>query len=327
MSRPVPYAADLKSIRAAAARIADAAHVTPVMTSSALDELAGRPLYFKCENFQKMGAFKFRGACNAIHLLDRSVANRGVVTHSSGNFAQALALAARSAGIPAYIVMPSSAPAVKQRAVAGYGGQITLCAPNLEARAEAAARVQRATGATLVHPYDHPDVIAGQGTVALEFLAQVPTLEGIIAPLGGGGLLSGITLAARELKPELAVYGAEPSGADDAYRSKRAGRWILQSSPDTIADGLLTSLGEWTWPVIRDLVTDVFVVDDDAILRAMRLIWERMKIVVEPSAAVPLAVVLSAPFQANCTREPIGLVLSGGNVDLDSLAWGPTERG
>lgn len=321
MTDPYRYAADLSSIQAAAARIADVAHVTPVLTCSALDELAGCRLFFKCENFQKMGAFKFRGASNAVQLLDDEAAARGVVTHSSGNFAQALALAARTRGIPAHIVMPSTAPAVKQRAVAGYGGQITLCEPTLDARTESAARIQRATGATLLHPYDHPDVIAGQGTVGLEFISQVPSLDAIIAPLGGGGLLSGVTLAARALLPDISVYGGEPSGADDAYRSKRAGHLILQTDPNTVADGLLTSLGEWTWPVVRDLVSDVFVVGDAAILSAMRLIWERMKLVVEPSAAVPLAVVLSKPFRQRCQHHHIGLILSGGNVDLDSFSW------
>jgi threonine dehydratase/serine racemase len=321
MSVPPTYAADLASIRAAAGRIAGAAHITPVLTSTALDELAGRSLFFKCENLQKVGAFKFRGALNAVLLLDEAVAGRGVVTHSSGNFAQALALAARTRGIPAYIVMPSNASAVKRAAVAGYGGQITLCEPTLDARSRTAARIEAKTGATLLHPYDHPDVIAGQGTTALELLDQVPDLDAVVVPLGGGGLLSGIALATRELKPGLPVYGAEPLGADDAYRSRAAGRLILQTDPNTIADGLLTSLGEWTWPVVRDVVADVFVVDDRAILAAMRLIWERMKLVVEPSAALPLAVVLSNPFALASSARRIGLVLSGGNVDLDSVDW------
>ena len=322
MNTPPPYAADLRSIRAAADRISEAAHVTPVMTSSSLDEIAGRSLFFKCENFQKMGAFKFRGALNAVQLLSDEVAQSGVVTHSSGNFAQALALAARARGVPAYIVMPSNAPEVKRRAVLGYGGQVTLCEPTLQARTETAARIQQESGATLVHPYDHPDVIAGQGTIAVELLDQVSDLEAIIAPLGGGGLLSGIALATHELKPELRVYGAEPLGADDAYRSRQAGRLIPQTAPDTIADGLLTSLGEWTWPVVRDVVSEVFVVEDTAIRAAMRLIWERMKLVVEPSAAVPLAVVLSEPFRSVCNERKVGIVLSGGNIDLNAFEWG-----
>jgi len=322
MNTPPPYAADLRSIRAAAERISEAAHVTPVMTSSSLDEIAGRSLFFKCENFQKMGAFKFRGALNAVQLLSDEAAQRGVVTHSSGNFAQALALAARARGVPAYIVMPSNAPEVKRRAVLGYGGQVTLCEPTLQARTETAARIQQESGATLVHPYDHPDVIAGQGTIAVELLDQVSDLEAIIAPLGGGGLLSGIALATHELKPELRVYGAEPLGADDAYRSRQAGRLIPQTAPDTIADGLLTSLGEWTWPVVRDVVSEVFVVEDTAIRAAMRLIWERMKLVVEPSAAVPLAVVLSEPFRSVCNERKVGIVLSGGNIDLNAFEWG-----
>ncbi|MEE2828360.1 MAG: pyridoxal-phosphate dependent enzyme, partial [Myxococcota bacterium] len=294
---------------------------TPVLTCRTLDAMAGRQLFFKCENLQRMGAFKFRGALNAVALLPGELAARGVVTHSSGNFAQALALAAKERGIPAHIVMPSSAPAVKQRAVAGYGGLITLCEPTLDARTQTAARIEAETGATLLHPYDHPDVIAGQGTVALELLDEVPALDAIVAPLGGGGLLSGIALAARELCPSLQVIGAEPAGADDAARSRAAGRLIPQTDPQTIADGLLTSLGEHTWPVVRDVVHDVITVDDKAILESMRLIWERMKLLVEASAALPLAVVLAESFRARPELRRIGIVLSGGNVDLDALPW------
>jgi len=326
MSSSIPYAADLTSIQDAAKRIAGSAHITPVLTCSSLDRMAGRRLFFKCENLQKMGAFKYRGALNAIHQLTDAEAERGVVTHSSGNFAQALALAARSRGIPAYIVMPSNSPAVKQRAVAGYGGQITLCEPNLEARTTQASRIERETGATLVHPYDHPHVIAGQGTAGLELMEQVPQLDSIVVPLGGGGLLSGIALAAQELRPGLPVYGAEPEGADDAYRSRQAGRLIPQTGPNTIADGLLTSLGDWTWPVVRDVVADVFTVSDIQIEESMRLIWERMKLVVEPSAAVPLAVVLSDPFREQTAHQDIGILLSGGNVDLEKLPWRSTPR-
>ena len=319
----MPYAADLAAIRAAAARIAGEAHRTPVMTCSTIDALAGRRVLLKCENLQKMGAFKFRGALNAVSCLPPEAAARGVVTHSSGNFAQALALAARQRGIPAYIVMPTSAPAPKRAAVAGYGGRITFCEPTLAARETAAAAVQESTGATLLHPYDHPDVIAGQGTVALELLEDFPEIDAIVAPVGGGGLVSGIALAVRELEPEVRVIAGEPAGADDAFRSKAAGELIPQAGPDTIADGLLTSLGRLTWPVVRDVVERIVVVDDDAIRAAMRLLWERAKLVVEPSGAVPLAAVLSPEFEALEGIDTVAVVLSGGNVDLDRLPWLP----
>ncbi len=315
------YAADLDAVRAAAARIAGRAHRTPVMTCATLDALAGRRILLKCENLQKMGAFKFRGALNAVSCLPEEVAARGVVTHSSGNFAQALALAARARGIPSYIVMPTSAPAPKRAAVEGYGGRITLCEPTLQARETTAATVQAGTGATLLHPYDHPDVIAGQGTVALELLEDHPEIDAIVAPVGGGGLISGIALAARELEPEVRVIAGEPQGADDAFRSKAAGRLIPQTGPDTIADGLLTSLGALTWPVVRDVVERIVRVDDDAIRSAMRLLWERAKLVVEPSGAVPVAAVLSPEFRALQGIDTVAVVLSGGNVDLDRLPW------
>ena len=322
----MPYAADLAAVRAAADRIEGRAHRTPVMTCSTLDALAGRRVLLKCENLQRMGAFKFRGALNAVGCLPDDVAERGVVTHSSGNFAQALALAARERGIPAYIVMPTTAPAPKRAAVAGYGGRITLCEPTLAARESTAAAVRARTGATLLHPYDHPHVIAGQGTVALELLADHPEIDVIVAPVGGGGLISGIALAARELEPDVRVIGGEPFGADDAFRSKEAGRLIPQTGPDTIADGLLTSLGALTWPVVRDVVERIVRVDDDAIRVAMRLLWERAKLVVEPSGAVPLAAVLSEEFAALEGIDTVALVLSGGNVDLDRLPWCQTVK-
>ena len=284
--------------------------------------MAGRQLFFKCENLQKVGAFKMRGALNAVLCLDDKAASRGVVTHSSGNFAQALALSAKLRGIPAHIVMPSTAPAVKQAAVRGYGGRIILCEPTLQARTAAADRVVQETGGTLLHPYDHLDVIAGQGTVGLELMEQVaPGLDAVIAPVGGGGLIGGIAVAVKGANPEVSVFAAEPAGADDAARSKAAGELIEQSGPDTVADGLLTSLGEHTWPLVRDLVDRIFVVDDDAIIAAMRLVWERMKLVIEPSAAVPVAAVLSERFREVAGGERIGIVLSGGNVDLERLPW------
>ncbi len=317
MSHPV----DLAAIRSAAERIAPYAHRTPVMTCEALDRRAGRQLFLKCENLQKVGAFKFRGACNAVLRLADDVAARGVVTHSSGNHAQALALAARLRGIPAHIVMPRGAPAVKRRAVLDYGARVIDCEPNQAARESAAAAVQQETGATLIPPYDHPDVIAGQGTTALELLAQVDDLDGIITPVGGGGLLSGVSIAARGIDPSLRVFAAEPAGADDARRSLEAGERILQTAPDTIADGLLTSLGDLTWPIIRDHVERVITVDDEALVAAMRLVWERAKLVIEPSAAVAVAAVLSAEFRELQGLERVGVVLSGGNLDLARLPF------
>tara|TARA_B100000405_G_scaffold248977_1_gene182537 strand:- start:514 stop:1500 length:987 start_codon:yes stop_codon:yes gene_type:complete len=324
------YAADLSAIRAAAERIQGGVHQTPVLTCSALDALAKRSLFFKCENLQKIGAFKMRGALNAVMSLSEEAAARGVVTHSSGNFAQAVALAAKTRGVPAYIVMPQTAPEVKRRAVEGYGAEITMCVPTLEARETTAAEVGARTGATFLHPYDQAEVIAGQGTVALELVEQVQDLDAVLVPVGGGGLISGITLALRELAPHVRVFAVEPHGADDAARSKAAGEHILQTAPNTIADGLLTSLGELTWPVVRDLVEEVLLVDDAEITAAMRLIWERMKIVVEPSAATVLAATLQPEFLAREGLGRLGLVLSGGNVDLTKLPWGresPASQG
>ena len=320
------YATDLAAIREAAGRIVPYAHRTPVLTCATLDRMAGRRLFFKCENFQKVGAFKFRGACNAVMSLARSEAARGVVTHSSGNHAQALALAARIRGIPAHIVMPSTSRPIKKRAVEDYGGVLHLCEPTLEAREITAEQVAGDTGATFIHPYDDPRVMAGQGTTALELMEQVPGLDAIVVPVGGGGLTSGVTLAARELDSAVRVFAAEPLGADDAARSKAAGRLIPQTAPDTLCDGLLTSLGEHTWPVIRDLVETVFNVADESIVSAMRLVWERMKILIEPSSAVTLAVALDPGFRAIEGVERVGVVFSGGNVDLDHLPWDAGRR-
>ena len=313
------YAADLASVRAAAARIAGDVHRTPVFTCRTLDTRAGARLFLKAENLQRIGAFKMRGALNAVRSLRPDRAAHGVVTHSSGNFAQAVALSAALTGVPATIVMPETAPAVKQRAVAGYGARIVLCPPTLEARETTAERVRAETDATLLHPYDQAEVIAGQGTVALELVEQVPDLDAVIAPVGGGGLVSGIALALRELAPRVRILAAEPAGADDAARSKAAGHRIPQSGPDTIADGLLTSLGDLTWPVVRDLVERIVVVDDAQILAAMRLVWERAKLVIEPSAATAVAAALTLPDDLAGAR--LAVVLSGGNVDLDRLPW------
>lgn len=316
-----PYACDLAAVRAAATRIAGAVHRTPVMTSETFDRLAGRRVFFKCENLQKTGAFKYRGATNAVRNLDSATAARGVVTHSSGNHAQALAHAARVRGIPAYIVMPRTAPAVKKAAVEGYGGIVTLCEPTLATREEAAAELVKRTGAVLIPPFEHPDVIAGQGTAALELLEDVPTLDAIVTPVGGGGLLAGCCIAARGVNPAIRVFGAEPLGADDAARSKARGEWVPQTGPDTIADGLLTSLGQLTWPIIRDQVESVVTVTDDQIRVCMSLVWERMKLIVEPSGAVGVAAVLTDQFKALPGLGQVGVVLSGGNVSLDRLYW------
>ena len=315
------YAANLETVREAEARIAPYAHRTPVMTCATLDAAAGRELFFKCENLQKVGAFKFRGACNAVLRLPADVASRGVVTHSSGNHAQALALAASIRGIEAHIVMPDNAPGVKRRAVEGYGATVYPCEPTLSAREALAGKVVEQTGATLIPPYDHPDIIAGQGTAGLELMAQVERLDAVIAPVGGGGLVSGISLAVKGVRPETRVFAAEPAGADDAARSKAAGRFIPQTNPNTIADGLLTSLGDLTWPIIRDHVERVITVSDEQIIAAMRLVWERMKIIIEPSSAVAVAAVLSDEFRSLARIVRVGVVLTGGNVDLDRPLW------
>ncbi len=312
-------AISLRTIEEAHERIRGHAHRTPVLRSKQLDRRCGAELFFKCENFQKVGAFKFRGALNAVSSLAAEELARGVATHSSGNHAQALALAARLCGTTAYIVMPRTAPAVKLAAVRGYGAQVIPCEPTLQARESETARVIGETGAVLIHPYNDARIIAGQATAAKELIAEVPSLDLILAPVGGGGLLSGTALAAHHLSPSTRVIGAEPSGADDAYRSLRTGRIQPSIDPDTIADGLLTSLGELTFAVIRRRVEEIVTVDDDAIIAAMRLVWERMKIIIEPSSAVPLAAVLAGKVEVAGKR--VGIIFSGGNVDLDRLPW------
>jgi len=315
------YAIDLECVRQATERIAPYAHRTPVLTCAALDVLAGRPLFFKCENFQRVGAFKFRGACNAVLALAGDVAARGVVTHSSGNHAQALALAASIRNIVAHVVMPHNAMPVKRRAVQGYGATIYACEPTLAAREATAARVMEQTGAVLIPPYDHGDIIAGQATVALELMHDAAELDALVAPVGGGGLLSGICIAARAINPAIRLFGAEPTGADDAARSLAAGRLIPQTGANTLADGLLTSLGQLTWPIIRDHVERIITVSDDKTIQAMRLVWERMKIIIEPSSAVAVAAALGDEFRSLDGMSRVGVVLSGGNVDLDRLPW------
>ena len=306
-------------IRAAAERIKPHAHITPVLTCRTIDEMSGGSLFFKCENFQKVGAFKFRGACNTVMSLSDAEAQRGIATHSSGNHAQALALAARLRGIPSYIVMPETAPKVKIAAVRDYGAEITFCKPTLAARETTLTAVLENTGAVFVHPYNDWRVITGQATVAVELLEKVPDLDVLMAPVGGGGLLSGTALSAQYFSPSTKVIAAEPAGADDAYRSFQAGRIIPQENPQTIADGLLTSLGEKTFAVIQAHVNDVVTVSEAGIVAAMRLVWERMKIIVEPSSAVPLAAVLEKKLDVKGKR--VGIILTGGNVDLEQLPW------
>ncbi|WP_437994198.1 pyridoxal-phosphate dependent enzyme [Sorangium sp. So ce145] len=306
----------VEDIRGAAMRIAPHAHVTPVMTSRTIDGIAGARVFFKCENLQRVGAFKFRGACNAVLSLSDEEARRGVATHSSGNHAAALALAARIRGVAAYIVMPENAPAVKRAAVEGYGARVVSCAPTLRSREETVARVISETGAIFVPPYNDPRIIAGQGTAALELAAQVDDLDAVIAPVGGGGLLSGTAIATSSLSRARTI-GAEPEAADDAARSMREGRIVPSNDPVTIADGLRTSLGELTFAVLRERGVEIVTVSEEDIVKAMRVVWERMKLVIEPSAAVPVAAVLRRLVQG--TR--IGVIVSGGNVDLTRLPF------
>jgi threonine dehydratase len=289
------------------------------MTCQAIDAMVGARLFFKCENLQKVGAFKIRGATNAVLSLADAEAARGVVTHSSGNHAQALALAGRWRAIPVYIVMPKSAPVVKQAAVRSYGASITLCEPTLEAREAVTGQVIRETGAVLIHPYNDERIIAGQGTAALELLEDAPNLDLVVAPVGGGGLVSGTAIGAKALHPRIRVIGAEPANADDAYRSLLEGRIVPAGSPQTIADGLRTSLGDRTFPILRELVDQIVLASEVQIIDAMRILFERAKLVVEPSAAVPLAALLSGRLDVRGTR--VGVILSGGNVDLDNFPF------
>ncbi len=309
----------LKDIQQAAERIKPYAHHTPVITNESLNQRVNAAVYLKCENFQKVGAFKFRGACNAVYSLSDEEAARGVCTHSSGNHAQALALAAHMRGIPAYIVMPNNAPSVKKNAVAGYGGLITFCEPTLEARESTLDRIRLDTGANVVHPYNDERVIAGQGTAALELLTQVPDVDVIITPVGGGGLLSGTAIAATEIKKGIRVIAGEPENADDAFRSMKEGKIVPSVNPKTIADGLLTSLGQLTFPIIREYVEQVVTVSEQGIIDSMKFVWERAKIVIEPSSAVAVGVLWEKKI--NLGGLKVGVILSGGNVDLEKLPW------
>ncbi|MDO8538955.1 MAG: pyridoxal-phosphate dependent enzyme [Opitutaceae bacterium] len=308
----------IEDLRQAQARIRPHIRRTPVLTSTLLDRETGARLFFKCENFQKVGAFKSRGACNAVFSLTDAEAKPGVATHSSGNHAAALARAAALRGIAAHIVMPQNSPKPKQAAVAGYGGRIVLCEPTLAARERTCESVMAATGATLIHPYNDERIIAGQGTAAIELLEEVPDLDIVIAPVGGGGLLSGTALAVKALRPGARVLGAEPAQADDAAESMQAGR-IVSKPANTIADGLRTMLGDRTFAILKDNVDGIATVSEEGIVSAMRRLWEIMKIVVEPSGAVPFGVVREHPDLFAGKR--VGIILSGGNVDLDALPW------
>ncbi len=310
----------LELIQAAHERIRPFIHRTPVLTCGRVDAAATAQLFFKCENFQKVGAFKARGAHNAILGLSDAEAERGVVTHSSGNHAAAVALAARVRGARATIIMPSNAPRPKKAAVAGYGGQIIECEPTVAAREATTAEFIARTGAVLIHPYDDDRIIAGQGTAAVEFLEQTPQLDYILTPVGGGGLLSGTAIAVKAIDSRIKVIGTEPAAADDACRSFKAGERFSVQAPNTIADGLRTSLGERNFAYIRANVDDIVTVSEEGIIAAMRLVWESMKIIIEPSCAVPLAALMENKLPAAAGRR-VGIILSGGNVDLDALPW------
>jgi threonine dehydratase len=308
-----------KDIEKAAIRMAGLVHHTPVLTSSAINEMTGLEAYFKCENFQKVGAFKYRGATNAILSLTDEQAARGVATHSSGNHAAALALAARKKGIPCYVAMPENAPLVKIEAVRSYGAEITFCEPTLQSRESTLREIIRKTGAVFIHPFDNVDVISGQGTAAKEFLEEVPGLDVLLVPVGGGGLLSGSSISAKSIKPGILVYGCEPVNADDAYRSFHSGIIHPSVKPVTVADGLLTSLSELTFSIIRENTDDIYTVSEASILYAMRLVWQRMKIIIEPSSAVPVAVMLEHKNQF--AGKKTGIIISGGNCDLSNLPF------
>src|SRR5882724_10944354 len=310
---------DFPTILSARDRIQSHIHRTLVLTSSRLDEASGASLFFKCENFQKIGAFKARGATNAVFSLGDEIAQRGVATHSSGNHGAAVARAAKLRGIAAHIVMPSNSAKVKIRAVESYGARVVFCEPTEEARETACGDVIGKTGETLIHSFENPDVIAGQGTAVVELLEDVPDLEVVMCPIGGGGLLSGTAVAAKSMRPNIRVIAAEPENADDAAQSFRAGRVIYTEKKFTIADGLRTNVGEPNFAIIKRYVDDIVTVSEKAIISAMRTIWETMKIIVEPSAAVPYAAIQEGKIDVVGKR--VGMILTGGNVDLDALPW------
>jgi len=317
----MPTAAELTidDMREAHERIKPYIHRTPVLTSSYLNALTGAELFFKCENFQKAGAFKVRGATNAVFGLSDEDAARGVATHSSGNHALSLSYAAGRRGIPCHVVMPRTAPDAKKAAVQGYGGMITECEPSTSSREAVFAEVHAKTGADFVHPYNDPRVIAGQATCSAELLEQVERLDAVVAPIGGGGMISGTCLTLSNLAPDVEIYAAEPEQADDAARSFRAGKIIADDAPETVADGLKVPLKDNTWYFVSNFVTDIQTASEQEIIDAMKLTWERMKIVIEPSCAVPLATILKNPDVYRGKR--VGVIITGGNVDLDKLPW------
>ncbi len=310
---------DFEELKAVQRRLTPFVHNTPVLTSSSFNEAAGCATYFKCENFQRMGAFKMRGAMNAILSLTDDEKRRGVITHSSGNFAQAVALSSRDMGIPATVVMPKNASATKKSAVTSYGATIIECEPTMEARISTTEKEQKKTGMVFLHPSDQKDVIDGNSTACLELLQENPTLEIVITPVGGGGLLAGTALAAKGINPRITVFAGEPSGADDAFKSLKAGRILPSINPVTIADGLKTQLGKSNFPIIQNLVDEIILVEEEEIIAAMRFIWERMKIVVEPSSAVAPAAVLKSPQFFH--GKKVGIIISGGNIDLENLPF------
>ena len=310
---------EFEDMLAAHERIKPYIHRTPVLTSEFMNKLSGAELFFKCENFQKAGAFKVRGACNAVFGLSEEDAARGVATHSSGNHALSLSYAAGRRGIPCHVVMPRTAPQAKKDAVRGYGGIITECEPSTSSREEVFARVEAETGAEFVHPYNDPRVIAGQGTCSREFMEQVEGLDAVVAPIGGGGMISGTCLTLSNIAPHVEIYAAEPEQADDAYRSFKAGHIIADDAPNTVADGLKVPLKDLTWHFVSNHVTDILTATEQEIIDAMKLTWARMKIVMEPSCAVPLAVILKYPEVFRGKR--VGVIVTGGNVDLDKLPW------
>lgn len=306
-------------IEAAVMRISPFANRTPVLTSRTLNEQTGGEIYFKCENFQRAGTFKFRGACNAVYSLSDGDAANGVATHSSGNHGQALALAAKMRGIPAYVVMPENSPRVKINAVEGYGAKVIRCEPNQKAREETLRQVVDDTAAHFIHPYDNNDVISGQGTCTCELLMDYPGLDVIMAPVGGGGLMSGTSIVSRELMPDMLVVGTEPEQADDASQSLKTGTLQKFDTTNTIADGLRTTLSDRTFSIIKENVDDILTVSDESIILSMRTIWERMNIIIETSCAVPVAAILEKKI--DISGKKVGVILTGGNVDLDHLPW------
>jgi threonine dehydratase len=318
-----------EAIVAAHARIAPRIHRTPILTSASLNSMTGAQLFFKCENLQKTGSFKIRGASNAILSLTEREVEKGIVTQSSGNHGAAVACAAAWRGVPAWIVMPKNAPAVKAKAIEGYGGKVIFCEPSVAARKATCDRIQLETGAHLVHPYDDDRIITGQATAAKELLEEIGDLDAVFAPVSGGGLLSGTCLGAKGLRPEIRLFGCEPERADDAYRSLTTGTLQSQDSSDTIADGLRASLSPRTFAILRRHVDRILLVSEEEIISTARLIWERMKIIIEPSSAVAIAPLLKPGLVAslNLPKRPdglapkLGIILSGGNVDLSSLPW------